>query len=861
MHSSRFVLTALAINLGVITFTGAPALAASPNAPTVSEAEVVTVGATTATVTAEIYPGQETTVYQAEYTELTQFRARAWAGATKVPLPGGELPAGTVPISVRVEVQGLQPESTYRLRFVATNTLGTASGPEVTFTTIATANGSSALPDQRVYELVSPSDEGEPYLPPDPEDSGVTAPGFKAFLPFRVAANGDAVAWVGEPAASVGNGETGPGLGNDWLSTRTPTGWSSDDISLAGNDEAAYQAFSTNLTSAVVEGPMSLTGQVQNECGTSVLYSRSAETGAFGALFSPNNCGKPLFAGATENESQIIFQDEAALTSDAREAIEVPPGHDGEHHAPEEFGHPCMFGCNLYDLDSGQLHLVNVLPGGETVPNATFGGYAGEHELTTFSHAISNDGSRIFWTDTQAEREGKPNPEMGHVYVRENGTQTIPVSKGAAEYWTATPDGHYAYYTEGGALWRFNTEVQAGHEANEELVPGAAQVQGVIGVNETGEDGSYVYFVANGVLSTTANEHGETAGAGDCPETGGTGCNLYLLHGNTTTFIATLAPQDDNIHTFSGGGEEASGDWVANVGEHIAQLTADGRHLLFQSHRPLTGYDNDYEGRPQLEAYVYSAESGQLACASCNPTGAPPVIQRGTEGGSEGSLLPESTEDADTYVPQLISEDGNRIFFDTSQALVSQDTNGVQDVYEWEREGEGTCGPRVPARPNAGCVDLLSGGASSVDSFLVGADATGENVFFEHLGSLGQVEAPIDHNELYDARRNGGFATVSEACTGTGCQGVPPVPPIFSTPASVTFSGTGNFQVLGPKTVAKPVTRRQRLAKAREACKRDRKKRRRDSCERQARAKYGAEEGHKPADNAKRISGGRGARS
>ena len=41
------------------------------------------------------------------------------------------------------------------------------------------------------------------------------------------------------------------------------------------------------------------------------------------------------------------------------------------------------------------------------------------------------------------------------------------------------------------------------------------------------------------------------------------------------------------------------------------------------------------------------------------------------------------------------------------------------------------------------------------------------------------------------------------ACTGTGCQGVPPAPPIFATPSSVTFNGVGNFEP-SQKTTVKP---------------------------------------------------------
>ena len=43
---------------------------------------------------------------------------------------------------------------------------------------------------------------------------------------------------------------------------------------------------------------------------------------------------------------------------------------------------------------------------------------------------------------------------------------------------------------------------------------------------------------------------------------------------------------------------------------------------------------------------------------------------------------------------------------------------------------------------------------------------------------------------LPPARRSG--------CSGTGCQGVPPAPPIFATPASATFTGVRNLAPRAP---------------------------------------------------------------
>ena len=71
------------------------------------------------------------------------------------------------------------------------------------------------------------------------------------------------------------------------------------------------------------------------------------------------------------------------------------------------------------------------------------------------------------------------------------------MSAGAAQFWTASVDGRFAFYTEGERLLRF--DVDSG--TREELAGAGAGVQGVVGASD---DGSYVYFVADGALAAGA---------------------------------------------------------------------------------------------------------------------------------------------------------------------------------------------------------------------------------------------------------------------------------------------------------------------------------------------------------------------
>ena len=248
------------------------------------------------------------------------------------------------------------------------------------------------------------------------------------------------------------------------------------------------------------------------------------------------------------------------------------------------------------------------------------------------------------------------------------------------------------------------------------------------------------------------------------------------------------AMDDDEVPPFDGAGEENfTGDWQPYIVARTAAVTPDGHSLLFSSRVSLTGYSNVIgAGSKALdELFLYEAGSGELRCVSCDPTGKPPVPN---ELGL-GAFFPVDKSSrilGNTYQARVISADGSRVFFDSGEPLVPQDTNGWLDVYEWERDGAGSC------RESDGCVYLLSSGSDPESSYLLDASVDGGDVFI--LTRAQMLESDRNDNmDLYDARVGGVQPPASPACSGTGCQGVPPAPPIFATPSSVTFAGVGNF--------------------------------------------------------------------
>ncbi|HEY3960022.1 MAG TPA: hypothetical protein VGL68_05870 [Solirubrobacteraceae bacterium] len=764
--------------------------------PLVSGESVSDVSLGEATVGAQINPGGLSSTYQVEYGPSTAY------GSLTSEISAG---AGTEASGVQVRLSGLQPSSLYHARIVARNEFGVVPGGDLTFTTTkAGGTSGSALPDNRAYEIVSlPADaDGEAYHP----FTGHELPSghqLRSSYAVRASANGDAVAYDAEAPASGGSGSTGDGGGNTFLARRGTSEWSPTDIMPPVQAREVYAGFSSDLlVSFLQEFELPLTPDASANC--EVLYSRTSD-GAYRALFTAaDHCAaSPRFAGVSTDGSSVIFESQARLTPEAPEGS-------------EEAG-------NLYDSVNGRLYLANVLPNGMPDADAAFGGVSQESDEETvnshgyhhYGQVISADGSRIVWSDLST----------GDLYVRKDAASpsasTVLVAI-EGYYRGASADGSKILFTRGGDLYEYDVDT----EATTDLAPGGS-VLGLLGVSA---GASYVYFVADGVLAGNENAHGEKPAAGQP--------NLYLDVAGNTRFIATLSPQDNEMVGEENAESPERGDWRAALNLRTAEVTSDGRSVVFMSRRSITGYDNEGgcttpEAEPAgcSEVFVYDADSQELSCASCSPSGAPPVAALGHEGRFVGGAFLQTpnrqpgaapVSDEPSYQLREISEDGSRVFFDTAEPLVPQDSNGAEDVYEWERSGSGTC------HESRGCVYLISGALSSEEAVFLDASASGDDVFFTTRAQL----VPQDRNELidvYDARVDGGFVETSLACTGTGCQGVPSAPPTFATPSSATFSGIGNFppptpSKVKPKPKKRPVKCKKGFAAKHGKCVRQKKK-------------------------------------
>jgi hypothetical protein len=629
-----------------------------------------------------------------------------------------------------------------------------------------------SLPDGRGWEMVSPLEKDGA----DVRSIGAISGGGVV----QAAPNGEGITYVSLGSFGIPQGAT---LGNQYLSVRGGAGWSTQNISLPTVQEAygvsgaggPYKAFSSDLSKALVvnaESPlptknMPLGGAPQ---GYKDFYLRDDLGGGLQALLTspPNEAANKFqleLRGATSDLSHVVVATDAILAAGAIDEGELAR--------------------NLYEWSSGGFQSVNVLPNGTPAPGAFLGA-----RFTAFGgHAVSEDGSRVFWTYLHEAETS--------LYVRENGQSTVQVDAtqgpgpgGEGVFRLASSDGSKVFFTDKHQLTAEATARNGGEDLYEfnvntgdltDLTPDAnvsdesgANVGGVMGANE---GGSVVYFVASGVLTGT-NAEGRSPVAGQP--------NMYSWHAGLTTFIATLAPEDESESEVPG----IAHDWSLGLAGRTTRVTANGEDVIFMSSASLTGYNNEdaVSHTPDGEVYLYDAAAEKLSCASCRPSGAQPTgasrIPGGTVYEAGGGVLGSAL-----YQSRALSADGKRVFFMSSDALVTLDSNNQQDVYEYEN----------------GAPQLISSGTSDDASSFVDASANASDVFFVTRQQLvpGDTDQLVD---LYDARVDGGFpasATVLAPCEGEGCKAPVSPAPLFNEPASATFSGAGNLAPPVVKPVAK----------------------------------------------------------
>lgn len=734
-----------------------------PAAPAIGRELTAEVLTSEAKLGALVNPGGLATSYRFEYGPTSAY-------GSSTPFPEGSVGEGLQAKAVWASANGLTPGATYHYRVVATNELGTVHGPDQTFTTLTAeqaacpneqlrAGFSGRLPDCRAYELVTPPTKSSAQLDAaqQVEYSSVAA------------ADGEALTLRAfEPLPGA------PNAGEHYLATREAGGWSAQDTmpleSYDGTSCMEYQhvdAYSAQLTREVMridagsrasgdsneENPESCNPEgrqvVSGEpVGYENLLVRDNTTGAYQLVnVTPSGVtpADAYFQAASADLSHVIF-------------TEVSPLAEGATYGVE----------NLYEWDEGTVRLVSLLPNGTAV-TGTLAAPVGEPE---HEGVISSDGSHVLFSYDAA------------LYDRIDGQRTVQIDEaeggsgasGGGSLQAASAGGAKVFFLDESRLTADSTAAAGEPDLYECALPeGAskcelsdltvaaagehADVQRVTPLGD--DDSSYVYFVAEGVLASNTREYTDSEGNTVVEGAEAGKQNLYLWNGEKTTFIAA------GVH-YSPFGDE--------------QTSPDGKWLAFESEKSLTGYEivQPAGGFSVKELFLYNAAAQQLVCASCNPTGEPPI-----QGGGVAVSLREGEESEDARRHEertrRLLTDAGQAFFQTNEALVPSDTNGKADVYEYE----------------GGHVYLISSGTSSSESNLEDVGENGDDVFFRSDQAL----VPQDNQErmivIYDARVDGGFpepavpppCTTADACRAA----IAPQPSVYGAPASQTFSGAGNL--------------------------------------------------------------------
>jgi hypothetical protein len=702
---------------------------------------------TSAWLSGRVNPKGSASSYRFEWGKTTAYEHQA-------PSPDGNAGAGGTEGGVLQEVTGLEPDTTYHYRLVAESAQGVAVGADRTFRT-RPAGGF----EQRAFEQVSPAVKSQDVAHPAQGGSILGAVGTNGYAVWPVADGGDALLWgVSNALSDAEWGGTRAGESAQFYRAgRGSEGWSSRLVlhrppgPADGFGQRPVTA-SVDLWTFVAQADLPLLDGVEDRS----LYMRDLLGDGLEPIAgsgADDNAFVPFVAGASDDLSHVFFR----------------PA-DGSSR----------------ELVGGSTRLVNVDAGGVPFPDPSVLGNGGKRR-----YAVSADGEHAFLSTPVASSSGG-SLDQTLIYRRSHGAATVLVSPSkrsvpdpqgpkGKEFELAAPSGDVVFFTSSEELTddantgasRTGVDLYRYEISTDTLVdvsaaptdPDGARVVGVLGASDAGDR---IYYVSCDELSGNS-----------CPS----GPKIYIWYddgspGGETKLVAGLASNELDSITPNGLFLDTDG--------RPSRVSPDGRALLFHSAASLTGYRN----QGFVQVFIYEADAnggeGSLSCVSCRPNGTPahgnsavPMGLAGVQMGSE--------------VSRALSDDGRRVFFNSADAVVPEDTDGEFDVYEWQ----------------AGRVRLVSAGDAPSGSDFMGASADGDSVFFITRDRL--VGQDVDgYKDVYVARVGGGFASqnpVAEVpCQGEGCRPGPSSAPSAGGAAS-TIGGGGDYS---PRLTVGRITARQR---------------------------------------------------
>ena len=802
---------------------------------------------TSAELTGSVNPRLGDTTYRFDWGPTTAY-------GRSIPVPDGDAGSGDAPVAVSARLEGLTAGITYHFRLVASNQYGSDASPDQSFgfyppscpnAQVRAETRSNSLPDCRAYELVTPGfAQGTTVFP----QGGPPAP---------FATNPPKLAYTATFGQFPEAGDASNVMGDMYVSTRTDSGW--------------YQRFvGRKVTETMVMGgpPRSnLEGISLGSLGPGTMMTGTQVSPSLDRLASydrgwPDNqlekqWGHPSNAPYVWDTSSGSLRERLPTNlfqiTGGEDFVGIPELSSDFTHFVFQSNIPFAAGgtkvdrtilccaartpdppAEIYDnnLETGTVELASIKGGSET---EAFAGFVFD---------ISEDGTRILMSTENKNPPRVPLPPgvqtledvEGPLYLRVDGERTIEIAPGRKiTYVGSTDDGATIYLRSQEQLTSEDldqsTDLYVWHEADGRLdlvsigdsAAGNGDECGGVTWNGGGCNVEIIEFIKyTGLDNGNINSAGQGGNGGSdtslasksgdiyfiSPEEllegqGDEGrANLYLYRKGALKFVAALNPQGVC------GPVGCSNGAVARM-----QVTPDGSHMAFVAASNVTGYDS----AGHAEMYTYNPETEQIVCASCLSSGEPPLSDVGA---SHNGLFQ--------------AFDG-RVFFNTGDALVPRDTNGLEDVYEYS-EGRSqliTAGTGKSLTGTGGVIPAQS------TTGLIGVSADGTNVYFGTVDTL----VTQDHNggvlKIYNARTGGGFPAertppdcqAADECHGPGVS-APSLPPDRTSAA------------LGSP------------AKKHKAKKHKAKKHKAKKHKRKAHRKHGNAKGSKKAQNGSRKAGG-----
>jgi hypothetical protein len=497
-------------------------------------------------------------------------------------------------------------------------------------------NASTALPDCRGYEMVTPSyKEGFPAF----ATPGLFTDG--GILQYRstgnFAGNGRGVVFNSYRAtrSGVGWGATALALPDAIYDTEGAGTLGASDLrwSLAVATRRALPGDTLGFWLRAPDGALTRVGDARNALGTRIVQGFVVESdGLSHVVFNHGPQGVGLtqlyeYAGTGNGAAAraVSVDNHGQAVPDLVCGTEVSPDARVIIFTSGCSGGPVGFSRQVWARVAGSASVL--VSGSECTRGAGDPGGACNGASDATYVGRSADGSRVFFTTSQQLVDG--DTDAGNDLYACDLPDGVPAPVGAAN-----PCASLIAVT---------------------AAAGDAQVENVVAVSA---DGSRVYFVAKGVLADNLGVNG--LGPATAVPFGPEPHNLYVWErdgghpAGTTKFVARLTG--------------ATGNDVEG-----AQVTPDGRYLLFVTANQLATTGLSADNDLVKDAYRYDAVTHAIVRVSTSVAGG-----GGNDLGSDVSLVP---------IASSMTADGSAVIFDSAEALSAADTDGVTDVYRW-RDGQ-----------------------------------------------------------------------------------------------------------------------------------------------------------------------------